>query len=345
MKVTSTLTTEDGDNISYLDCNVINDSNKRVQAAFTVNRSGPIIENPEDYYASIVRFTIPLTSVPLMRWFANRNFVSVSYAAVTETAEAKYQQTDFNTHGDVPSNVVPGGVYSYQTVCNSVNVAIAQCCTTLGLPVPPYMVYDDGTFTIFFPSSWADVYPYTNALKPHLFFDRNLFGLFVSFNNMSYDLNQNNNYLDYQIICCDNKNNSSGGLISNTQEWSSTQYMQQLTNISIVSQKMPCLGDDLANQALQTTSFGSESVKTITDFELDRTAPGGQRGQAQYQASVYRYIDLTGQKALRSLDFQFFCFFEDLLNVANVNSYRPLFLNPYETLSLKLMFKKKTLNY
>jgi hypothetical protein len=280
-----------------------------------------------------------------MRWFSGLNFVSVVYSGLTVTNEAKYQQTDYNSHGDVPSAFVPGGVYNYQTVCNSVNIAITQCCTTLGLPVAPYMTYTDGTFTIFFPSGWNDVYPYTNGAVPHLFFDRNLFGMFVSFQNMSFDLNQNNNKLDYLIICCDNKSNSASGVISNTQEWGSTQYMNQLTNISIVSQKMPCIPDDLANQALQTTSFGSESVNTITDFELDRSVPGGQRQQVQYQASVYRYIDLTGQKSILSLDFQFFTFWEDLLNVSGVSAYRPLFLNPYETLSLKIMFKKKDLNY
>jgi len=345
MKVTSTLSASEGDNVTYLDINVINDSQKRVQASFTINRSAPMIETPENYFASIVRFTLPLTSVPLMRWFVGINFVSVQYSGLTATNEAKYQQTDFNSHGDVPSSVVPGGVYSYQTVCNMVNVAITQCCTTLGLPTAPYMTYQDSKFTIFFPASWSDVYPYTNVSKPHLFFDRNLFGLFVSFQNMSYDLNQNNNNLDYLLVCTDNKNNTVGGLLTNTQEWDSVQYMNQLTNITIVSQKLPCVGDDLANQALQTTSFGSESVKTITDFEVDKEPAGAQRSQAQYQASVYRYIDLTGQKALKSLDFSFFTYWEDLLNVTGVSAYRPLYLNPYETLSMKVMFKKKELNY
>lgn len=345
MKVTSTVTHEQGDNISYLDVNVINDSQKRSQATFTVNRSGPIIDNPEDYFCSIVRFTIPLTSVPLMRWFSGLNFVSVQYSGLTSTQEAKYIQTDFNSHGDVPSAIVPGGVYSYQTVCQSVNAAISTCCTTLGLPVAPYMTFADAKFTITFPSSWNDSYPFSNPSKPHLFFDRNLFGLFVSFQNMSFDLNQNNSYLDYLIICTDNKNNTVGATLTNTQEWDSLQYMNQLSNISIVSQKLPCIGDDLANTALQSGTFGSESIKVITDFEIDKSPPGSQRSQAQYQASVYRYIDLIGQKSLLSLDFSFFTYWEDLLNVNNVNAYRPLFLNPYESLSLKIMFKKKMLNY
>lgn len=345
--------TNDGNNLVYLDINVINDSNKRIPATFTVSRASPILpDNNEEYVASIIRFTIPLTSQPLFIFFKDSNKVSIKYNGNTYTTNLLFEKTDFNTDIDYTNQFVDGGIYQYQTFANIINTAISTACTNAGISTVPYITYnsDLGKYTIFQPISWADTYPYTDISKPKLFFNNLLATYFVNFNNITYDNNQNNNNCDYLLICSNTKNNlyideSKNQWLYNKQEWNSGQYSNSLSNITITSNLFPCAGDSLNNTRFQDNNFSSSSIKVVSDFEVVKEESGSQRSLVQYQSQNYRYIDLIGKNKLYNLDFTFYVFFNELINEPNYSPYQKLILNPYEVISLKIMFKKKVLNY
>lgn len=358
MKTNYTIT-NDGDNIIYLDANIINDSPNRLPCSFNINRSSPILPHDNDeYMASVVRFSIPLTSQPLFLFFNDVNIVSVKYNNVVQSASQIFEKCEFNKdeNFNIGNTFVGGGIYNYQTMCNMTNTAINTCCSALGLLAPyPYMIYDSvlTRFIIYAPPSWVDTYPYTDPSKPHLYFNKLLQTYFINFNSISYDNTQNNLNCDYLIIIADNKNNIvndtsiHNGWYYNMQEWNGLQYINSLSNISIVSNNLPCNGDSLNNTSFQKSGFESSSVKVITDFELIKNEAGSQRSLTQYQSQNNRYIDLIGKNKLYNLDIGIFIYYQELINstATRLYPYQQLILNPYEVVTLKLMFKRKTLNY
>jgi hypothetical protein len=155
---------------------------------------------------------------------------------------------------------------------------------------------------------------------------------------------------DYLVICANNYNNlytdeAGDKWYSNKQQWNGAQYMNSLSNISIVSNLFPSTGDSLNNTRFQDNNFSSTSIKVISDFEIDKESVGGQRSIVQYQSQNNRYIDLNGNNKLYNLDFSFYIFYNELINITGVSPYQKLILNPYEVISLKIMFKKKVMNY
>ena len=354
MKTNYTIT-KDGDNIIYLDCNIMNDSPKRIPANFSINRSSPILPNNNDeYFASVVRFSVPLSSQPLFIFFEGETIVSIKLNGNTVSTPLLFQQTDFNSDNNFTNVNVKGGIYQYQIFADMINVAITTTCTALGITLAgqiPYITYDTetGKYTVFQPLSWADTYPYIDTTKPKLFFNNVLSTYFVNFNNITYNNSQNNNNCDYLVICSNTRNNlyndGTNNWYSNIQEWNSAQYTNSLSNISIVSNTLPCVGDNLNNTTFQSNGFVSSTVKVITDFEVVKEESGGQRSIVQYQSQNNRYIDLTGNNKLYNLDFSFFVFFNELINEVGLSPYQPLILNPYEVCTMKIMFKRKNLNY
>jgi hypothetical protein len=354
--------TNDGDNIVYLDINVINNSNDRIPASFNINRSAPLLPHPnEEYLASVIRFTVPLTSQPLFLFFNNSNVVTFSYNGVDASAPLIFQKTEFNTDEEFEiGNVsLAGGVYQYQTMCNMMNTAFTTCYNALSLSslgLCPYMVFDNinERFIIYAPLTWADTYPYTTASKPKIYLNKLLQTYFINFNNLTYDNKANNNNKDYLVIIQNTFNNiytdgNGNKWYMNSQEWSGVQYTNSLSNLSIISNALPCIGDSLNNNYIQNSTAQSASLKVITDFEIIKGDAGSQRSLVQYQAQNYRYIDLVGRNLLYSIDFTFFTYYQELVNQYVNNQslypYQKLILNPYEVITMKIMFKRKTLNY
>lgn len=356
MKTDYKIINEDN-NLIYLDINILNDSRSRTPATFIINRSSPLLpENNDQYVASIVRFTIPLTVQPLYVFFNNESnidtAISIKYNNNIYTKTLIFQRTDYNSDVNYSNIEVSGGIYQYQTICNMINNAIKAACVDAGILDVPYMVFDIPTskYIVYQPISWADIYPYTDITKPKLFFNKILSTYFINFNNITYDNTINNNLCDYLIICSNNRNNlykdeNDISWYSNAQEWNSPQYTNRLSNITIVSNLFPSVGDSLNNTRFQDSNFSSNTLKVISDFEIDKSEVGGQRGVVQYQSQNNRYIDMTGNNKLYNLDFSFYVFFNELINVPGINPYQKIILNPFEVISLKILFKKKSMNF
>lgn len=173
-----------GDNI-YVNI-VINHNDmlgsKPSMAEFVANYTDLILEKADEYFLSIIRFSIPGQLIPIFIFpilpFPNTNvngspfFITMKFGAVTSTP----QQVIYVPNGKLPGigyNGIPFPVppapsashpfqtitdyyfvYAYQYMLDMVNTTIAQAFTALnaavpgGLPVgalPPYFIYDATT--------------------------------------------------------------------------------------------------------------------------------------------------------------------------------------------------------
>ena len=137
----------------------------------------PILENPNDYYASIIRFTIPALNVPLLTFLVQSNQPDIdlgvysftiikdfsnnlptgqaSYSATSNPVFVRFQPTVSVKPTQLPKSPVGNSqevspyylVYDYTTFIAMWNVALATAHTALGYTTepPPFFKYEPTT--------------------------------------------------------------------------------------------------------------------------------------------------------------------------------------------------------
>lgn len=357
MNTNYNITQDDTGQIIYLDINICNDSKFKIPANISINRVSPILPGPpSDYFISVERFSVNCAgNNNLMIMFHDTGIISIKYNGIVKSSVLTFQQNDFNNNGINSNNDVQGSISSYQQLVNIINNSLIDCFNQHSLSgLIPYMVYDHVTnlFTVYAPLSWADIYPYTDSSKPKIFFDK-LFGpLMPSFNNITYNFNQDNNKCDYLVIISNNNNNlytdeNNNKWLFNRQEYVSLQYLNSLTNITIVSNLIPADSNNLNNVSFQNSS-SSATLNILTDFQANYNEPGVGKSVLQYNSSgKNRYISLYGNTPMYNIDLNLYLFYINLVNNSTTknNCYQNLLLYPYDSVCMKLIFKKKNLNY
>lgn len=183
-------------------------------ARYTDTFTTPILENPSDYYVSIIRFSVDTSEVPLMIMnISGVNATQTPYQ-VTITNGADVQTTNLiwvpqSTSATVPTVFNPQDVntdyyylYSYQHFIDMVNTALVTSFNNLvGAPVgstAPYMQYNDTTGKMEFLAQ-SNNYDTANAGTLNVYFNQDLERLFPYF-NFRYGTNTSNNPLYAQIF-------------------------------------------------------------------------------------------------------------------------------------------------
>ena len=200
-------------NIVIPHSHVNNPTNAPTPAVFTETRSTPIVNDPEDFLLSVVRWQIPCQFIPI---FINQGYflpgqplstsasVTLSYGGnniqqfiyhvpedrtITQPQDPRTLIRDPATGQLVPIGFTTQGylyyaVYSYQAYVNQINTALAAAFVLLPLPVvappyqAPYMIYD--SFTNLFSIIVDQRLP---AIGFQLYFSEVTYRLFVpSFN-------------------------------------------------------------------------------------------------------------------------------------------------------------------
>jgi hypothetical protein len=117
--------------------------NKREEAVFSVNRVQSIVDKSDNYELAVIRFSIPLTSVPLLIFEDNLYSVSLKIGASEYTEYLAW----------VPNSAVYTAkyIYSVQTLVDFMNTAFATAFSNLsGSHVitstqPPFMTFSGDT--------------------------------------------------------------------------------------------------------------------------------------------------------------------------------------------------------
>lgn len=208
----------------YMDlicCNNDNGPNTPAQVlTFSETRDNPILQNCEDYYLSIIRFSIDTPSLPLMMIPALTGQSDPNKSSLSVTL--KYQTFEFQQYIQyVPQNQVDSvpaaplikqdfstsyyEIYSYQYFIKLLNKALADCLIGLkalagNIPseLPPYFDFDPTSEKAILN---ADKLGYDSALTNpiELYFNTSLFQLFCSFDAFYYGSNNIVNGKNYKF--------------------------------------------------------------------------------------------------------------------------------------------------
>lgn len=358
-------------------------------AEYSVNKTQPILDKASDYYCSIIRFDIPLATVPIfiMPIIPNQPnplltplIFGINMNGVKRSVYLRYLPDGIfdppvqNQTSQVINTFYY--VYSYDTLINMINYALANLYIICGLNAPamfpttnpPYMYLDPATQLISFivPKFFTEVTaplsfiptiyinePMINYLNSFQYFyngdnrpDGDNF-VFV-FNNL---VTQNPYVLANPGLLLPNNvkilpRPDQGYYLSGVNPVSSPLYIQYIESFSTVvywsSLKKILITTStipVSPEFIQPNlnSAVSSSLPVITDFTPIIQSSNESRSIAYYNPSgQYRLVDMISDSPLQKINVKIY--WED----NNSNIY-PLTISLYQTISIKMAFLRKTL--
>lgn len=339
---------------------------------YTEERTTPILQNPSDYYVSVIRFTIPGTTIPIMIFpiQTNQSNINLSTLSITLTLNAEVQQIflTFVPFVNFPAPPGPVGneqvnspyyyVYDYNHVILMINAALATAFAALtGKPagsLAPYLILDPNNNLISLVTTRAGYTfnPLTNISPP-----ANIIGIYI--NTPLSTLLQ---FLPNKFIGYDAPNGTNAWLIVTdlfdnaytppniaptfpslylrmTQEALSLDLWNSCNSIVFQTGNIPIQYEYVPNTDIgNLTQASNDNFRPVlTDFSPILDDPHDTQSIFNYFVSgPYRITSLKSTNPLYKIDLQLY--WQDKKN----NLY-PLTIVEGNTVSVKLMFIKKSL--
>lgn len=345
-KITSTI-----DHVYFNVTMTNNDPINIIPAVYNSPTTTALLENPSEYYCSIVRFTVPIQQVPIFTFRDNTYSVTISNGATD------FQQTLIYVPNYTP-NLTPGPpdnrqVYSYQQFLDSINNGLRSSFIASGLPgIAPYMTFDPATelFSLNAPATFHNA-SFSDQNQPiKIWFNTPLwtfFGNFPKIFNGFSPASFNTNGKNFNLIIKPTGNNditipvSMGGPTPGyamSQEFNSLSDWNTLQSIVFFTSTIPIRYESIpATIANNTTTNNNTTISSrqpiLTDFELSDDGP--LRNYAHYFApGEYRLVDMTGTNPLRNIDIQVY-------SQDKNGNLTPIYIQPFDSLTVKILFRRK----
>lgn len=335
-----------------------------VPAIYNVQPSQAILQNPHEFYLSVIRFQIPVQQIPIFFEVGynggidpNKSFKSVTIqvgASVPSQVFLEYIPQDLTipvpTAPITPNNIMYYSIYSYQQFVNEINVALAAAFTAAGPPVlvpplqTPYMIYDATTelFSIIVDQR----FPSNNI---HIYFNTDLYVFFQpSFNVIKHGDDQPFGE-DYELIIQNNNNNNyiPSPAVAGVNFYQFKQEERTMDNITtfrtivVLINNVPIRYEFIppANSSNSAPTFNTLPI--LTDFLplLSNSADQMRTYVTYYPTGQYRLTDLLGGEGSSPIErIQIQIFWGDKYD----NLY-PLLITPHDKSNLKLLFVNKKL--
>ena len=310
-------------NVVYYNANLFNELNGLKTAYYNEDRTQPLIDNPGQYYLSIIRFSIPATRIPILIF--QDNFFSVTLSYGGNDSQVFLQYVPFNNFDPSDRSVI-----YFQQMMDSINNALNTAINTLvGAPTTETIKFfytaSTDSFDFTFPKSYV-----TNNIK--FYMNNNLYYKFIVYNALYNGLNAPNGKI-YQIVLQDTYNNTYDTNNYITRESSGTTYMFSIDKI-VITTTMPINKENISS----VTSDGNPIFANIlTDFIVNTSTTSNAVSPIIYNPSAqFRYIDIKSNIELRNINYQIFYQFKD-------RTLYPLSLIPGESVNIKFMFIRKEL--
>jgi len=333
----------DKDNI-YYDLNFTNGTNNQIDIDFQQTRSDIILENPSDYYLTILRFNIP-NNTPIFLWPNNNGVIdNTQYKVAIEcqftNIQSNQQNVDFfqQNYFDTLGNI---GVYSYQSFLDMINGALYLSWNSLtntgGLPAP-FLSINYNTQLIS-----LNVYAAIgNILKPsitdiRIFMNENLY--LTYFNN--FNVVNGSDFIPYDVEFIIDQTQYST-VINQTyfnynftsQEYINLSRWNEVTGLILRSNNLPVRKEFINNSTINNNSSTNDFRIQLTDFEPINSGSSTRDSFQFFTSGEYRLLDLLSKSPLQIIDIK--AYWQDTLQ----NLYI-LNLNPGEFMSIKLLFRSK----
>lgn len=338
------------DDHSYYNIVILADRDKlnpqAKSATFIDSRGEALIDLPNDYHLTVIRFTAPTRNIPIFIYPNTGNegkrVVDDAYYSVT----LKYNNVSYQVFLTyVPENVNTSSnleeyyyVYSYQNFIDMVNTALVAAFALVPGAAPPteapYLTLnkETGLISLFSQQTYAGG---NDAGTISIFLNSPLAEVYSSFFFRYRDYNQaNGEYAEFVVE--DTKNNTPiapVGYYVMEQEYNNLPDWSILESIIVTSGSAPIKQENVPGNFTGATT--DDSVPILADFIPDKTINADRQVIEYRPLAEFRRIDLQGTLPLTFFDVRF-----EWLDI--FGKRRPLILEPFgEPATIKILFTKK----
>lgn len=358
----------------YMDISILNNNQGSlppVQLRFSDTRPKAVIDDPQEWYMSVIRFHIDTISLPCMIPQIKTGQPDINKTIYSFTLKYKtyiYQQYVIFAPQDATSKVPTSTsfqdnstgyyfIYSnsyFIRLCNNalleaykgLSALVVGAGDTLPSAYEPWLAYDPTSSEIIMNCDKAgyDLQFVENPIE--IYFNTPCYNLFSSFEFTTKTYNDPNG-LNFQLNVFNNLDTNTMDLTNYTaiqcyQEYPSTSTWSCVQSIILTSSNLPINPSIQASPQVfnSTTSMQintqNVNVPVISDFEVALNTGKEYKPSINYAPYTYRLIDMYGHNAINQINIE--AYWKDIYN----NQY-PLMLNSNTNANIKILFRKKYL--
>lgn len=353
-----------GDNI-YLNLAISNQSydltqNRNIQAVYDQTLTNPLLNNPSDYYLSIIRFSLPSNSIPIFRCPVDVSqndpngtpfFIGIELGASVYPERVMFVATN-SLPAPTPAASYPyfsasqisSGYYTMfaaQPLVSMVNTALAAAHTASGIGgAAPYYIFDPTTqlFSLIVTQTFiaSGAYIYMNNSLVNYFSGFNFYyvGTFQAAGTAGIRFRHILTPLPY--------GSPVGGPYKFDAEYDASSLWFDIRKIVVTSTSIPTSPEfNPVTTPLGIVASGLDSTSNtfpiITDFISTFDNFNEYGSTITYNPTTqYRLVDLNSNAPLNRIQLTFYW-------LSKNGTLYPLFLSPNQTITMKLAFIKKDL--
>lgn len=352
----------DSSDIVYFNALLVNDTDGYKAATYQAQLNQPVLDKAGTYYASIIRFSFPGATMPILNFElldeAKSDTEGIYGISLSfddgKTVTNVSQNLEWQDFDLVNTNPTRKWIYSYRWMINMMNTALATAfsslvsATSITTPTaPPWFEYDPTTklITLYAEETYNGnmsqnpVYIYVNVYLQKLLQGMGWLSNFprsnvTQANNQDYRMDLRN----YGSNLLSSKDDPNGTTLSNvyaiTQEYATLYNWNSFETLQILSYNMP-VNNEVTPVEQDTGAFST--IPILQDFLLPVSDGPDSRSIIQYNATgQYRWLTLSSDQPLNQIN----------LNVNFTDTYGntyPLILQPRSSGSIKLAFYRKKL--
>lgn len=311
-------------------------------------RAQPIIQRPEDWDMSIIRWNLTTSTIPPCS--VDMTGVIDGLGAQTKCVVSLSRGVDnFSSYVYLPLQEANGEFYSYVEFIRAVNEALGRAFSMISSPSSssqPYFSYSPVTQLISL--YYQDTYN-TAPTPIKIYLNRLLYRYFVNIPANLMPIPNQEFQLDTSSICsvlippASNRygfpnaiNLLTGNVLQLSQQYDSMSQWGNCKTIYITTSSIPIVAENLTtNPTGENQSFGSSTSAIITDFDVSSISPLDAVSTLEYLPQAqYRMVSLRGLEPLTRINLKVFW-----------TNYKgkafPLSLPPNGYFSAKICFMKK----
>jgi hypothetical protein len=337
----------------YYDGTVVNNEAFAVPASINDVRGQHIVEVPEDWEMSVVRFDIDTTLVPPSTIPMAPGAVSGVLSPSLLSFTMRYLGNNFQAF---VQNDTLGQIFGFDKLLDQMNATLSSLFASLAPPPAqtdaPFLAYDSDTqlISLFFDGAWRTAG--TIELWSNTAVHDKLIGLPVSFAGFGQPFGK-----DYQYLFTGGNIRNAPALVAGRRagfpvstdaindpmmfaiqeantiaNWNTTRSIKLLsTSLPMISQMEPQFSN-----ITQQSAFSTASSQTISDFLLSNTDnPISDRLSIEYLPTAeYRMIALMGREPIRRIQIQ-------AIYTTLDGKQFPVLLPPSGVFSFKLLFRRR----
>lgn len=354
--------------LSYTNNNTTGSSNP-VVLTLSDTRSTPFIQSCDDYYASIVRFSIQTPSLPVFipqvqlgQSDVNKLAYSVTLSCNSQTVTTPITYVPNDKTQPIPNAPLVNQdlsstyyfIYSYQQWLKMINDALEICYQALLLKTAlpstkaPYFELDPYSLVFILNADQLGYDMYANPTTCIKMFCNGAFNTVMSnfqFNTVTNPTNPETPF-QFVIFTSPNSSNLLSGTITYMQMYQETTGSSALLNpvesIVLTTGILPINNSNIGlpkifNNQGQLISTGNNSniSPIISDFQIEFNALNTYRNEIQYTPfSEYRLIDMFGGVPISNI--QIGVLWKDIYG-----NFRNFYLNSGCSANMKLMFRRR----